>query len=50
MNYQQRMQQALEASYKQPYQFTGKTTPVNHGTSQTDNRWTFSDYLTSIED
>ena len=48
MNYQQRMQQALEASYKQPYQYTGTTPIVNHGTS--DTRWTFADYLTSIED
>ena len=48
MTYQQRMQLALEASYKQPYQ--GEVQPVNHGTSQSDTRWTFSDYLTSIED
>ena len=50
MTYQQRMQEALEASYKKPYQYQGEAKPVNHGKSQADVELTFSDYLTAIED
>ena len=48
MTYQQRMQEALELSYKEAKTYKqSEIKPINHGNSRYDRD--YSDYLTAIE-